>query len=462
MGGNQMASTGFYTKTDLTDFSWFFQANQGKLSREGARFGLELAQFSYDFHATPWLNAGWTDIVLQVDQHLLSGLRAGQEERDWRQQTLNALVPRLARGLSVIVNPFNDLRGTLRAELATETGKAVTMILPQPKGKYIIAIGFMGTGGRPQDWANNMRFRHPEYFHEGFSAIAAQFEQNTAAIGFPSAAKALGLERLTLRDALEACREEDSPFRLVVAGHSQGAAVMQIWMYRQLQTGLLPRHMTGFGFASPKAAIGMSQADLEIPVTNFLAGDDIFTRLGMRQHLGKCYLLRGDEDLRAHCYGEMMKDKLFLRLLDIYNSQRCIDDSLILCLGYLEALSRRPYRVISTALSTFFDTRLADLPAIAEKWVKRVISLTIRGFRQHYQDAAGREPGEDEVGAAKEQMEALMAEYGAVTLTRMIVKALRLTHSLVNTEPGRADLAPYSYMAVRAFDRLEPVDTSQV
>ena len=456
-----MISTGPYTKTDLTDFSWFSQANEGVLSREGARFGLELAQFSYDFRAAPWLKAGWTDIVLQVDQHLLGGMRLGLDERDWQQQALNALVPRMARGLSIITNPFNDLRGTLRAELASETGKAATMILPQPDGRFIIAIGFMGTGGRPQDWANNMRFSHPDHFHQGFSTIAAQFEQNTSLISFPSAARAMGMERLTLRDALETCKKEDSPFRLVVAGHSQGAAVMQIWMYNQIKAGLLPRYVAGFGFASPKVAVGISREDLNLPISNFLAEDDIFTRLGLRQHLGKCYLLRADEDMRAHCYGVMMQDRLFLQILDIYNKQLNIDDSLILCLGYLEALSQRPFRVISSALSTFFETRLAELPAIAENWIKRMISLTIRGFRQYYQDAAGMEPGEDEVVAAKTQMDALMAEYGAVTLTRMIVKTLRLTHSLVHTEPGRSDFAPYSYMAIRAFERLEPVETSR-
>jgi len=40
----------------------------------------------------------------------------------------------------------------------------------------------------------------------------------------------------------------------------------------------------------------------------------------------------------------------------------------------------------------------------------------------------------------------------------MIVKALRLTHSLVNHEPGLADHAPYSYLVVRAFDQLAKVE----
>ena len=163
-----MPHFGNYTKTDLRDTSWYDQVNQGQLHREAARFGLELAQLSYDFEAGPWLSAGWTDMVIQVDSRLISGVRLREDVGAWQQGIFNAILPKLARGLTNLTNPITDIKSYLQPDIQLHTGKAVVMIREHAPKRFTIAIGFMGTGRRPQDWASNMRLQREGHFHEGF------------------------------------------------------------------------------------------------------------------------------------------------------------------------------------------------------------------------------------------------------------------------------------------------------
>lgn len=452
-----MQHLGNYTKTDLRDTSWFARANAGQLDREAGRFGLELAQLAYDFQAGPWLAAGWTDLVIQVDARLISGVRSTEEVGDWRQQLSNALLPRLARGLTNLSNPITDVKSYLQKENPKETGKAVVMIRQDSPGRFTVAIGFMGTGRRPQDWASNMRLQQENHFHEGFFTIASQFMEREADIRFPDAAQALGRKDLTLKDILAACRQADSPFRIVLAGHSQGAAVMQVWTYMQLEKGLKKEHLTGFGYASPAVATGLPRDELACPLTHFLVSDDLITRVGLKDHLGTSYRLRVDEAFQEVCYGEYRHQPLFLATLDQLNHLQDTRQGLLFSLAFLDALKSQPAKAIGAALAVFVDHTIYDLPALTEEWTLKLLRFTIMGFRKYYEEAAGCQATDQEVQEAAQGVKALMNQYGAIQLSRMILKALFLTHSLVGPDLLRADHAPYSYLVVRAFEQLERV-----
>lgn len=452
---------GTYTKTDLRDCSWFEAVNGGALSRQAARFGLELAQLAYDFELAPWLSAGWTDVTLQVDARLISGIRSIEEERSWYQGTLNRMLPRLAKTLTTASNPLGEIRGYLQSHTEKETGKAVVLIRPEAQGRFTVAIGFMGTGKRPQDWAGNLRFEHEDSFHEGFSKIAQQFMDNAKGIRFPSAAAALGLADLTLADIIAECARSDSRFRLVAAGHSQGAAVLQVWAYRQIMAGLNRQHLVGLGYASPVVAINLKRDEMRLPLTHFLVSDDVFTRVGLRDHLGTSYRLQVDEAFRRVCYADQGQNPLFLRVLSLYDRLLDTKSGLLFCLAYLEALSKRPQKAVGTSLAVFVESAwlesLAELPVIANEWTDRLLAFSRRGFRKFYYDATGNQPPKEELGPLVAQVDQAMDEFGAVAFSQMLVKALRLTHALVGKEPGLADHAPYSYLVVRAFDQLELV-----
>ena len=193
-----------------------------------ARYGLELAQLAYDFKRSPGsAPAGLTSPSRWTGG--TTGMHTVEKEGDWRQIMLNGFLPKLAKRLTVLSNPITQIRGLKDEALLYDTGKAVTMIKPLPDRRFAVAIGFTGTGKRPQDWVSNIRFGHPNRLHIGFEYLAELYEHNAEDITFPAAAGMLGLETLTLGDVLAECRREDSRFTLLVAGHSQGAAVLQVY-----------------------------------------------------------------------------------------------------------------------------------------------------------------------------------------------------------------------------------------
>ena len=97
-----------------------------------------------------------------------------------------------------------------------------------------------------------------------------------------------------------------------------------------------------------------------------------------------------------------------------------------------------------------------ELPAVAEEFVRRVLRFTRLSFRRYYQEATSLEPREEEIAAIAGEVDALMEEYGAVVLSRMLIRALLLTHSLVSEDPSGPP-APYAFLVNHAFDRLQPL-----
>ena len=89
-----------------------------------------------------------------------------------------------------------------------------------------------GTGKRFYDWISNFRFTTEEGFHKGFYQLCTYFEEAQKASCFPPTAQALGLEKLTLGEVLSEMKSLSSRFRLWMAGHSQGGAVMQVFCHR--------------------------------------------------------------------------------------------------------------------------------------------------------------------------------------------------------------------------------------
>ncbi len=461
-----MPHVSYYTGTDLSDLSWYEATNLGQLDRQAARFGLELAQLAYDFEVGQWLEAGWTDVTIQVNSRLFSGVRASDDASSWRQQALNLVLPKLAHGLKAVANPVVEIKSLLNQDMELDTGKAVVLLKPEAEGKFTVAIGFMGTGKRAQDWAGNMRFLHEDDLHEGFSYIANQFINNEADIHFPTAAKALGLSDLTLKEVLENCKKADSPFRLVMAGHSQGAAVLQVWTWKKRREGILREHLNGFGYAAPVVATRFMETDDACPVTLFLAEQDIFTRVGLKRHIGAVYCLPADEAFRATCYGKYDKDPLFNDMLKLFNGLSDTQIGLLFCMGYLKSLASRPEKIIFESLAAFLEKPwaenlaepLADLPMRTEEWTLKLLQQSKSTFTRFYLDVTGLEPVNDQVEEMYALINPIMNRYGAIAFSQMIVKALHLTHSLVNTEPGLADHAPYSYLVVRGFNDLVRVE----
>ena len=280
------------------------------LNRTALEMSLELAYMTYTLDLEPWMHSGWTDVSIQVDNRLASGVTVGESESAASDRVRNLMnVWKVARARQALRtrNPLSQLRGALRQRERSDTIKAVTMMHDAPGGRFVVAIGFMGTGSRFYDWFSNFRLMADQGFHRGFAQLTDTFEQSADRILFPDTAARLGRPMLTLRDVLAEMRAPDSRFSLWMAGHSQGGAVMQVFCHRLLdEWGVLPRHVVGYGFASPTVASGATGRDpAAYPLCHLLNADDLVPRVGALMHLGLCLRYScGDGDaLRAAAYG---------------------------------------------------------------------------------------------------------------------------------------------------------------
>ena len=280
------------------------------LNRTALEMSLELAYMTYTLDLEPWMHSGWTDVSIQVDNRLASGVTVGESESaasDRVRNLMNAWKVARARQALRTRNPLSQLRGALRQRERSDTIKAVTMMHDAPGGRFVVAIGFMGTGSRFYDWFSNFRLMADQGFHRGFAQLTDTFEQSADRILFPATAARMGRTMLTLRDVLGEMRAPDSRFSLWMAGHSQGGAVMQVFCHRLLdEWGVLPRHVVGYGFASPTVASGATGRDpAAYPLCHLLNADDLVPRVGALMHLGLCLRYScGDGDaLRAAAYG---------------------------------------------------------------------------------------------------------------------------------------------------------------
>ena len=274
-------------------------------SREAAELSLELADMTYTLELEPWMEAGWNDFSIQIDDTLQSGMTHGGSADGERMRALiNAFKVRRAKAALRERNPVSQVMSALRQRERSDTIKAVCMMHPLPQGRFLLAIGFMGTGKRFYDWISNFRFTTEEGFHKGFYQLCTYFEQGAESIVFPATAQALGLEKLTLGVVLSEMKSLSSRFRLWMAGHSQGGAVMQVFCHRLMTDwGVLAQNMTGYGFASPTVATGRLVHDpAAYPLYHILNSDDMVPRMGALLHLGLCLEYPADDDFRDRCY----------------------------------------------------------------------------------------------------------------------------------------------------------------
>ncbi|HNW86672.1 MAG TPA: hypothetical protein PLP25_09000 [Candidatus Limiplasma sp.] len=278
------------------------------LDHTALEMSLELAYMAYTLDLEPWMHAGWSDISIQVDNHLQSGVTVGESESAGSERIrmlMNTWKITLARMALKENNPVAQIRSALRQRERSDTIKAVTMLHPAEGGRYVVAIGFMGTGSRFYDWFSNFRFTSEDGFHKGFQQLTEYFEQSADRILFPATAAALHMPSLSLRNILAEMRDPDSRFSLWMAGHSQGGAVMQVFCHRLLENwGVLPRHVVGYGFASPTVSAGPTgRSPAAYPLYHIINTDDLVPRVGALKHLGICLRYEADEGLRNIAYG---------------------------------------------------------------------------------------------------------------------------------------------------------------
>ena len=458
-----MAVNGHYTKCDLSDVTplcaaWTEENGRSfpPFSHAAALLSFELAASAYDMNLDAWREAGWRDFSYQIDNELFTGAGTGKSAGGGLGGVIGDYLQRLAQSRLNRLNPISQLRGALRQREGSDTCKAIVMLHPAPGGRFIVAVGFMGTGKRIYDWFSNFRLSAEEGMHAGFLQLTKEFERNCDEISFPDTAKDLGLERLTLRDILEECRRPHSRFLLWMAGHSQGGAVMQLFALRESQKGFLRQNMLGYGFASPSAVYENPGCDLgAFPLYHIISADDIFPRMGAALHAGRCWVMTPDDEMRSVCYGSAWKDPLFAAALSIMRRVTDSPSAFLVTMAMLQSLEELPTEDAMTVLNGFIgqivpQKLLGPLGSRREDIVQALIRRTAQG----YQMAAGKkEMSQEQLLILRRRIFALIQACGAKNFSKAALSALGFPHKLRGVYADNR-LAPYQYIVTERFDEL--------
>ncbi len=444
-----MQHYGPYTQADLSLTAPILRASPDTYDRDVGRFALELAATAYAFNLEPWLDAGFTDITLQVEKRLVSGIRAG-EEATFRQNMRNNFGQMLARHVANSQNALSQIRGLVMKVWESESGKALVMLRPAENGRILVAVGFAGTGRKLYDWIPNFRFAKQEGFHGGFYSVTRQFMDNADKITFPSLSTE-GEPPLSLADIIEDAKKPDSRFFLFAAGHSQGSAVMQIWLHRLVALGVQKTNLLGYGFAAPSVCDG-GLSSPGLPAILIANSDDVVARVGLTRHLGTQYLYRVDDTFIEKCYGGLIEDPLYRRIRDMLNGIRNTREGLLTMLAHVYAMSYLGEEEAAPAMKDFLPVAMPD---IAGQSAHSLICLSRRYVRQAYEELFGEVDRAELLALAKDCYFAIKKEPGyAATM----VKALWMPHHLYLPDSLDPNLAAYVYIAVRGYPELVKIN----
>ena len=423
-------------------------------SKEAAQLSLELSDTAYTLDLSPWKQAGWNDFSILIDDSLQSGL-THWESGDGLNRVVNRVKLLRAKAALLEANPVSRVLSALRQKEKSDTIKAVCMMHPLPGDRWLLAIGFMGTGKRFYDWFSNFRFTPEEGFHKGFGQLCESFEMQLDGIVFPSVADALGLEKLTLGHVLSDMRSLSSRFRLWMAGHSQGSAVMQVFTHRLITDwGVLPQNIVGYGFASPTVATGQFVYDpAAYPLYHILNEDDVVTKLGALLHLGLCAQFTPDEAFRESVYPKPDDAELQNKLVFFTEGVTDTPSAILHMTALLETLSQeKGAEGLEELMNSWWavgavDRAIGRAGNRAMEFLNRLLS----GAREGYEALTHRPASEQTIARIRDRLRPIARETSARRLINALTESLVPPHML--SDDGRG---AYTVITRDLFEQLEP------
>lgn len=424
-------------------------------SQEAAALSLQLASLAYTLDLEPWRERGWHDVSYHIDNKLLSGEAANGS--GGLSGVISEYRQFMSRFKAKSTNLFNQVLGTVRNREESDTCKAVVMIKKAGPNRYLVAIGFMGTGKRVYDWLANIRIHNEEGMHQGTLQLTRRFEENLSEIVFPETAWELGLEKLTLQDILQECRRVDSRFKIWMAGHSQGGGVMQLFAYRAIGGGMLRSNMIGYGFASPSVLFGNSRMDVQsIPLFHLINEDDLVPRLGARVHVGQCLLYRPTVDMRITCYGQVWQSEAYEAAFGLVQRVRHTEDVMLLVMalcGALEQLSdEATVQAVSELLGRFLPDRMVNLLG---GQMGHGLQVLRRYVERNYRQATGKDDLPE--GSILVFQRAIMAEmetFGPRVFVKCLLQVMGIPHRLRHRAVHGESIPAYRYLTEEGYSML--------
>jgi hypothetical protein len=448
---------GPFTHISITNLPPLFSSGSTPapvISRDMACLALELAATEYSFDPGVWRRAGWADIAFYPETGLGRLFPQAETLLDRGRKLLDDL-PGWGRFKSIVRFPGN-VREAGEPDDATDNERAVLLTHPLPDGRYMIAAAFRGTGGHMLDWAPNIDFVPRDGFHAGFQDLERTFEKSAGYIHFPQTAREMGLNRLSLEDIINEAKREDSRFVIFTTGHSQGGAILQLWVRRLLAEGVLAANIAGCGFASPSVAYGNSQADYEYPVFHIINSDDVTPRVGADRHLGRALVCHADTAQRVACYAGNWEDTEYRAAVRALGTVRGTRDALISVIAFLKAASELPEKDASAILYGLFGYLTPDI-ALKSAADHALISirLMLRLLARNYRLLCGEQSDERMLGDRQAEYAARIGRLGPEPCAAILRGALAYPHMLVR-EPEEG-MGAYHYIVNNSMARLREI-----
>lgn len=443
---------------DLTSLSMPWRTVNGQLqppfSQEAAQLSLELAATAYDQKMDRWRQAGWQDISCQSEGILRTDIANEIPARKIggrvSEYICNFAKTRLRRQL-----PIQQLHAVLHTQKKENRCKVVVMSHPLGAKQYMIAIGFMGTTKQFSDWASNFRLANTQGVHQGFLQLTEDFEALCSQIPFPKTAQELGLSQLTLADILDECHRPGSRFRIWLAGHSQGGAVMQLFALREIRRGLLRQNLIGYGFASPSVLYASLPGDItNFPLYHIQNGDDLIPRVGATLHVGRCRLLHPQESMRAKCYHEAWMDPAFRQMLNMMRSIPDTGHALAWLIALLRAIEQLPdaeaMAMIAGMAGRFIPERFIE--SIGGRIDELLHGAQAKVAAAYRQITTKEELPECFINRMQRRIERLLSDYGAKNFMKTFFQSTSLPHKL---RGSMQEPASYQYIVNHCFQALQ-------
>ena len=391
----------------------------GQIAKDTLQLSLRLSRLAYDMDIAPYLDAGWQDVSFQVDDLLLTDFKS-------RKSILQAAAK--AKSRMEKLDPISQYLGFKRQKEELDTCKAVVLSKPA-EDKTLIVIAFTGTTRRMYEWLGNLRVEEEDGFHAGFLQLTKVFEENAGKILFPSIQK-------TLADVIDEMRAGSRQYRLFVTGHSQGAALTQIYLYRLMQSGVSAENLQGVGFASPCVCMERSvQLAANYPIIHVINADDVVARIGGRMHIGMCCVLPPSGEFRRACYGPRADLPVMRELLMLLHDVRSTPQALLLGMALTESLSQLPANESEEIWGAVMRSYLPDMFVQRLRgYAQRIMRSANRRLQDKYEKTAGSVKL-DELVVYREKWADCIACFGAKESIAALMDVLVRPHALA--EGGR-------------------------
>ena len=236
---------------------------------------------------------------------------------------------------------------------------------------------------------------------------------------------------------------------------------MQVYTLHKLREDhVLPCHLLGCGFASPKVTVpGAVEAPEDFPLYHIISSDDLVPRTGALVTLGQRLIFPSTQRQRDASYGLANDDQSVRNRAAVQPILDAMTDMphVILYMSALVMLLRDlPAEEAFDILSRFehSGSPARKLAEVADNRIDSLLSFLLRRGAVAYQSITGQEPDRQELAACVSQISLVVSELGLSGFASAFPQLPLAAHTITK-KPGRSNSA-YGYIAQCGWELLIP------